>query len=295
MGMRRSDLAVEAREIWAAEEGGEPAGVTLEKRQRDGFPAEVVRVTTQAGARAIGKSMGTYVTVDLSDLLRRAPDALERGARAIAGELAPLLPPEGGTVLVVGLGNRAITPDAVGPLCLRHVLVTRHLVEELPQHFGMLRPVSALAAGVLGDTGVESGELAAAVVERLRPACVIAVDALASRSLERLCRTVQLSDAGIAPGSGVGNHRRALDRETLGVPVIALGVPTVVDGATLALDLLEGAPVPPGVLGERGRDLFVTPREIDVRVADAARLVGYAINLALQPGLSWGDMETLLS
>ena len=295
MGMRRSDLAVEAREIWAAEEGGEPAGVTLEKRQRDGFPAEVVRVTTQAGARAIGKSMGTYVTVDLSDLLRRAPDALERGARAIAGELAPLLPPGGGTVLVVGLGNRAITPDAVGPLCLRHVLVTRHLVEELPQHFGMLRPVSALAAGVLGDTGVESGELAAAVVERLRPACVIAVDALASRSLERLCRTVQLSDAGIAPGSGVGNHRRALDRETLGVPVIALGVPTVVDGATLALDLLEGAPVPPGVLGERGRDLFVTPREIDVRVADAARLVGYAINLALQPGLSWGDMETLLS
>ena len=295
MGMRRSDLAVEAREIWAAEEGGEPAGVTLEKRQRDGFPAEVVRVTTRAGARAIGKSMGTYVTVDLSDLLRRAPDALERGARAIAGELALLLPPGGGTVLVVGLGNRAITPDAVGPLCLRHVLVTRHLVEELPQHFGMLRPVSALAAGVLGDTGVESGELAAAVVERLRPACVIAVDALASRSLERLCRTVQLSDAGIAPGSGVGNHRRALDRETLGVPVIALGVPTVVDGATLALDLLEGAPVPPGVLGERGRDLFVTPREIDVRVADAARLVGYAINLALQPGLSWGDMETLLS
>ena len=152
--------------------------------------------------------------------------------------------------------------------------------------------MAALAAGVLGTTGVESGELVRAVTERIHPACVIAVDALASRSLKRVCTAVQLADTGIVPGSGVGNHRAALNRETLGVPVIAIGVPTVVDGATLAADLLGTAELPP--LGE-GRDLLVTPKDIDSQVSDLAKVIGYGIGLALHPGLRVEDLDLLLS
>ena len=180
----------------------------------------------------------------------------------------------------------------MGPKVHEYTLVTRHLVRQVPEHFGDLRPVASLSAGVLGTTGMESGELVRAVSERLRPACVIAVDALASRSLKRVCRTVQLADTGIAPGSGVGNHRAALDRASLGVPVIAVGVPTVVDGATLAADLLGTEELPP--LGE-GRDLMVTPKDIDSQVADLSKVIGYGIDLALQPSLTLEDLDLLLS
>ena len=141
-------------------------------------------------------------------------------------------------------------------------------------------------------TGVESGELVRAVCEKLRPACVVAVDALASRSLKRLCKTVQISDTGITPGSGVGNHRMGLTKDTLGVPVIAVGVPTVVDGATLAADLLGTEELPD--LGE-GRDLLVTPKDIDSQVNDLSKVIGYGISMALQPGMSVEELELLLS
>ena len=214
-------------------------------------------------------------------------------AEALAAELGALLGLEpGAPALVVGLGNRAITPDAIGPKVHENTLVTRHLVEQIPEHFGAFRPVASLSAGVLGTTGMESGELVQAVCRKLEPACVVAVDALASRSLKRLCRTVQLSDTGIAPGSGVGNHRWALDRASLGVPVLAVGVPTVVDGATLAADLLGQEELPP--LGE-GRDLLVAPKDIDSQVNDLAKVIGYGISLALQPGLDVADLDLLLS
>ena len=145
---------------------------------------------------------------------------------------------------------------------------------------------------MLGNTGMESGEVARAVCEDVRPACVIAVDALASRSLDRLCRTVQLSDTGITPGSGVGNHRVGLNRESLGVPVIAVGVPTVVDGATLAADLTGAEDLPP--LGEGG-SLLVTPKDIDSQVSDLSHIIGYGISLALQPGLTVEDLDLLLN
>ena len=196
-------------------------------------------------------------------------------------------------VLVVGLGNRAITPDAVGPKTADHTMVTRHLVEREPQHFGMFRPVAALAAGVLGTTGVESGELVHAVVERIHPACVIAVDALAARSVRRLCRTIQIASSGITPGSGVGNARKALNQETLGVPVVALGVPTVVDAATLAADL-AGDQLPEGAL-DGAPSLIVTPKDIDTHVSDVAKVIGYGINLAVQEGLTVEDVEMFLS
>ena len=296
MAGRRTDLALEAKEIW--EEGAAEAavleGVEAAAGEREGFPTETVRILDQRGEEALGKPAGRYVTLTLDGLARREEGAFGRAARAVAGELAGLMEgvPAGGLALVVGLGNRAITPDALGPKVHDHTLVTRHLVEGCPEQFGGFRPVAALSAGVLGTTGMESGELVQAVCRRLKPACVVAVDALASRSLKRLCRTVQLSDTGIAPGSGVGNHRAALDRASLGAPVLAVGVPTVVDGATLAADLLGTAELP--LLGE-GRDLLVTPKDIDSQVSDMAKVIGYGIGLALHPGLRVEDLDLLLS
>ena len=295
MKIRRTDLAVEARELWQ-EGAGQAArlpGVTAEEGNREGIPVTTVRILDEEGEQALGKPRGNYVTLTLDGVARREEDIFGRAARAVAGELSSLL--EGvapdGLVLVVGLGNRAITPDAIGPKVHERTLVTRHLVRQMPEHFGSFRPVASLAAEVLGNTGMESGEVARAVCEDIRPACVIAVDALASRSVDRLCRTVQLSDTGITPGSGVGNHRVGLNRESLGVPVIAVGVPTVVDGATLAADLTGAEDLPP--LGEGG-SLLVTPKDIDSQVADMARIIGYGINLALQPGMGLEELELLL-
>ena len=296
MRQRRTDLALEAKELWeeSAQDTARLEGVEALSQTREGFQTETVRILDERGEQALGKPPGQYITLTMDGLARREEDAFPRAARAIAGELAQLMAgiaPDG-LVLVAGLGNRAITPDAVGPKVHEHTLVTRHLVAQMPEHFGGLRPVASLSAGVLGTTGMESGELVQAVCRRLKPACVVAVDALASRSLKRLCRTVQLSDTGIAPGSGVGNHRWALDRASLGVPVLAVGVPTVVDASTLAADLLGQEELPP--LGE-GRDLLVTPKDIDSQVDDLAKVIGYGISLALQPGLDVADLDLLLS
>lgn len=291
---RRTDLALEAHELRG--EGTALPGVECENTQAQGFPLTTVRVTDQAGAQALGKPQGVYHTLDLAGLQRREEGAFPRAAAALAGLLAPLLPPEG-DVLVVGLGNRAITPDAVGPQAADKTLVTRHLVGMSPEHFGSFRPVAALAAGVLGTTGVESGEVVKAVGEKIGAKAVIAIDALAARRVERLCSTVQICDTGIAPGSGVGNHRFALDKNSLGVPVIAVGVPTVVDGATLAADLLEetGREADPQTLaGAPGATLMVTPRDIDQRVADLAKVIGYGVSLALQPELDLTGLEMLV-
>mgnify|MGYP005946867373 CR=1 FL=1 len=295
MTQRRTDLALEATELWQ-EQGGDPgalSGVRTRETSREGFPVTTVDILDDRGAQALGKPAGSYVTLGLEGLMEREEDAFGRAARALAAELKPLLKlKEGELVLVVGLGNRAITPDAVGPLTADQTMVTRHLTQRVPEHFGAFRPVAALAAGVLGSTGVESSELIRAVVEQIRPARVVAVDALASRSLSRLCATIQLADTGITPGSGVGNARAALNQETLGVPVVAVGVPTVVDAATLAADLLGGAEAP--ALG-KAPALMVTPKDIDAHVADLSKVLGYGITLALQEGLTLEDVELFLS
>ncbi|MEA4934593.1 MAG: GPR endopeptidase [Lawsonibacter sp.] len=296
MRMRRTDLAMEARELWqeTAKDTTKLSGVEAADGEREGIQVTTVRILNQEGEQALGKPKGTYVTLLLEGVARRDEDIFGRAARAIGAELADLLkavPPQG-MALVVGLGNRAITPDAIGPKVHEHTLVTRHLVAQMPEQFGHMRPVASLAAEVLGSTGVESGEVVRAVCERIHPDCVVVVDALASRSLARLCRTVQLADTGIIPGSGVGNHRLALNQETLGVPVVALGVPTVVEGSTLAADLMATDELPN--LGE-GRDLLVTPKDIDSQVADLAKIVGYGISLALQPTMTVADLDLLLS
>ena len=296
MRMRRTDLALEARELWQERAGAVTAlpGVEARDSLREGIPVNTVRVLDGRGESALGKPQGTYVTLTLEGLANREEDIFQRSVRALAGEMGQLLRslPGDGLVLVAGLGNRAITPDAIGPQVHRHTLITRHLVRQMPEQFGQLRPVASMAAEVLGTTGLESGELVRAACKEFGPACVIAVDALASRSLDRLCRTVQLSDTGITPGSGVGNHRLGLTRETLGVPVIAIGVPTVVEAATLAADLLD-ADQPPS-LGPGG-ELLVTPKDIDSQVADLSKIIGYAVSMALQPGITVAELDMLLS
>ena len=259
MLIRRTDLAMEAHELWR---GGQKtkrlAGVDSRTVFRRGCRITSVTVESEEAARALGKPRGRYVTLDLAPLFKNADDALERAARAVGAELRLLLGGSIHSVLVAGLGNAAMTPDAIGPLSTGHVLVTRHLGEH---------PVfSALTA-----------------------------DALASRSLARLRTTVQLSDTGIVPGSGVGNPRCALEEKTVGVPVYAIGVPTVVDAATLTLDVLEEAGkqgVDPAAL--RGHEtVMVTTRDIDAQVSLLSRIVGYGIDLALQP-LSFAEVSALL-
>ena len=297
---RRTDLALEAAQLWqeSAGEAGTLPGVESEESTREGYPVTTVRIRDEAGARALGKPVGTYVTLELDGLARREGDAFGRAARALAAELGALLGlAPGAPALVVGLGNAAMTPDAVGPLALDSVLITRHLLSAQSKQFSGFRAVAALRPGVLGTTGIEAAEAVLSLTERLQPAAVIAVDALASRRTERVCAALQLSDSGIVPGSGVGNHRAALNRDTLGVPVIAVGVPTVVDAATLAADLLEAAgigDIDPERLRSGQQGLMVTPRDIDLQVRELGKVIGYAINWALQD-LEIEEINALLS
>ncbi len=286
----RTDLAVEARDLWQRGQKCALRGLTTGREERLGLAVDVVEIRTKDAAKELCKPMGRYVTIELDALFRREEDAFRRCVEVLSAELRSQLSlTPGESVLVVGLGNPDITPDAVGPLAASQVLPTRHLRERLGEDFAAFRPVSVFRSGVLGTTGVESADLTAAVVERIRPARVIAVDALAARETARLCRAVQISDTGIVPGSGVGNARSALTRDTLGVPVVAVGIPTVVDAGTLCADL-GGVSAPEGA-----ETMFVTPRDIDQRVRITARLAGYGINLALQEGLTVPDVDMLLS
>ena len=291
----RTDLAVEAIE------NHKTAAALPHVRQSDrtleGFAVHEVRILSEDAAREIGKPQGRYLTLELDALIRREEDAFPRACKALSTLLRELLPhPNNGPVLIAGLGNRMITPDAIGPQTADHVIATRHLVAQSPAIFADWRPVSALAPGVLGQTGVETGEVICGVLDRVRPAAVIAVDALAAGRLSRLLRTVQLADTGITPGAGVGNARAALNEETLGVPVIAVGVPTVVDGATLAHEISSQLGQPAcEALDDLSQPVMITTRDIDREVADISRMIGYAVNMALHPHLSVADIDLYLS
>ena len=291
----RTDLAVEAIE------NHKTAAALPHVRQSDrtleGFAVHEVRILSEDAAREIGKPQGRYLTLELDALIRREEDAFPRACKALSTLLRELLPhPNNGPVLIAGLGNRMITPDAIGPQTADHVIATRHLVAQSPAIFADWRPVSTLAPGVLGQTGVETGEVICGVLDRVRPAAVIAVDALAAGRLSRLLRTVQLTDTGITPGAGVGNARAALNEETLGVPVIAVGVPTVVDGATLAHEISSQLGQPAcEALDDLSQPVMITTRDIDREVADISRMIGYAVNMALHPHLSVADIDLYLS
>ena len=298
MFAKRTDLALEARELWqeSAEKTTRLSGVKATKSREEGYPITRVDILDHRGEEALGKPRGSYLTIDLSSFWQRKADFFERAVRAVGSQLKAMLPAEG-PALVVGLGNAAMTPDSIGPLAADSVLVTRHLITAMPKHFAGFRPVAVFRAGVLGTTGVESAESVRGLVEQVKPSLVIAIDALAARRVNRMCATVQLTDTGIVPGSGVGNHRAALNRETLGVPVFSVGVPTVVDAATLAADLLEEAGI--AELDEtrlrHGRQpLMVTTQDVDQQVRDLSKVVGYGVNWALQD-LEIEEINALLS
>lgn len=289
----RTDLALEAHRLWQenAGETSQLSGVAARESVIEGFPLTRVEILNQEGETALGKPKGLYLTLDVSALWKRAEDVFHRAIRALAALLTPVLPAEG-AVLTAGLGNPAMTADSLGPRMLEHLLVTRHLREALPE----FRSVAGIGAGVLGSTGLEAAEWVRGAADHVNPAAVVVVDALAARSLDRLCSSIQISDTGLIPGSGVGNHRMALNHAGLGVPVISIGVPTVVSVETAAKDLLTQAGGDEEKIPHlEGAGLFVTPERIDSQIRELAKVLGYGLNMALQPGLEISDLEALLA
>ena len=292
----RTDLAIEAEGCGK----NDFSGMKREEYASAGLKVTRIDITADRAARVIGKPMGRYVTVEGLEMTETFCDVREH-IELIGQELRRLLPSSEGTVLVVGLGNRDITPDALGPKCIEHIIATRHIKNELNKSAGLssLKSVAAVAPGVLGQTGIEAAEFLAGVVSRIRPVAMVAVDALASRSLARLGTTIQLGDTGISPGGGIGSRRITLNEKTLGVPVIAAGVPTVVDAATLAWDILgkDGCEPDEERINEvmQGRSMFVTPKETDLLTERGARLLGMAINCALQPEADFDTLVSLIS
>ena len=293
----RTDLALEAQQLYRERSGEitEINGVIARTKRQRGLTVSTIEIISERGEQALGKPRGRYVTIEPDALLQREQNAFADACEVLAEELRSFLNfPFSAEILVVGLGNRDITPDAIGPISVDNLMVTRHLRQHLPEHFGDFRPVSAMCSGVLGSTGIESGDIIGAVSGAVSPAAVVVIDALASRSTARLCRTIQISDTGIVPGSGVGNARKALNKDSLGVPVIALGVPTVVDALTLACDILGGEELDKRTLND-GAKMIVTPRDIDKSVRDMGKLLGYGLNLALHEGLTIEDVDMFLS
>lgn len=291
----RTDLAIEAHE----EHGEELRDVKYSSEEKQGLVIERLFVKTKRAGQLMGKAPGHYVTITLPPLTDNIRDTDER-LPVIAHEIRRLLPVNG-MVMVVGLGNENITPDALGPKVAQKVLATRHITGEVARATGLdvLRAVSVFVPGVTGQTGIETGELVLSVVKRIRPTAVVVVDALASRKLERLGCTLQISDTGIAPGAGVGNHRTKLTEETLGVPVVAVGIPTVVDALTLVSDLVspedeKSAKDLEEKVTPKGRTMVVTPKEIDLLIERAANLLSLSINLSLHENVSTSDLLSLL-
>ncbi len=276
----RTDLASEACEQLGAEISA-LAGVAVRRETLFGAPLLCVEITDEEASVRLGKPAGRYYTLELPAHPRRASSGFEGLALAAAELIRRCGVPRGGGILVAALGNPDITPDALGPLCASNVLATRHLKQRDDGVWKSFAPVSLCRPGVLGTAGIESAEQIRALCETVRPSLVIAVDALAGADAARLCRSIQVCDSGISPGSGVCNDRARIDRDFLGVPVTAIGVPTVTDA------------VPPDG-GKTSPGLFVTPRDIDSSVRECARIVAYGINLALHRGLSVGDIDALV-
>ncbi len=288
---KRTDLALESHEIKSKNTSCN--GVFVNKRDFSGIEITEVTIQTPEGELALGKPMGKYVTLHVGNLWDRDAVFFSDAVSALSLELCSMIPAHAFSngILVAGLGNSSVTPDSVGPRVVENLIVTHHLKTErrelfLDSGFGN---VAAISPGVLGQTGVESAHVIKGVCDAITPSAVVAVDALASRRLSRLATTVQLSDTGITPGSGVSNHRNEISKRSLGVPVISIGVPTVVDAATLAHDLMEESlgtensaaeECVDKALGDAGRNLFISPRDIDVIVHSVSKLISYSLNMA---------------
>lgn len=283
-------MAIEAREI----AGERVAGMDFREYRENDMKISRLTVKNLRAKQILGKEIGTYITIELPSLTDNFRETDDK-VKTIGKEIRRLLPVNG-LLLVAGLGNENITPDSLGPKTGGRVLATRHISGELARSSGLdrLRPVAVINTGVTGQTGIETGEYILSVVKRIKPNAVVAIDALASRRIERLGRTVQISDAGISPGAGVGNHRTRINQETLGVPVIAIGVPTVVDARTFADDLLGADEMRRGFSYAQSQPMIVIPREIDLLTERASRLLGFSLNAAMQNSFELKDLISLM-
>lgn len=304
----RTDLASERRDIYqkASKQEGEIDGIESTKEEiNENLKVERVKITNENGEQVIGKPVGNYITIDIKNLKIAQSEEIEKAANTLSNELKKILDAhidKQGEVLVVGLGNIYVTPDSLGPKVINEIDVTRHIINYLPQYVEEgTRMVSAIAPGVLGTTGIETVEILKGIVDNIHPKLVIVIDALASRSIERISSTVQLSDTGIVPGAGVGNTRSEISIKTLGIPVIAIGIPTVVETAVLVNDSLD---LFIGKLQEEAKsndylnklkeednyeeikealvpkdyNLIVTPKEIDELIENMKDIVASGIN-----------------
>ena len=296
----RTDLAIES----AGDTYGLP-GVNVNHWETGDISVTEVKVTDLKSAVQLGKPIGNYITLESGCVKCRNVESRLAMSALIGEEIGRMADMRAGEALVVGLGNRMVTPDSLGPLTVDRILVTRHIFSGMPEYAeDRMRSVCALAPGVLGVTGIETAEMLESIVRKIKPACVICVDALAARATGRIGGAIQITDTGIQPGSGVGNRRMALNRDTLGVDVIAVGMPTVIYAATLARDAFAMLDDTAGdealmklereLMGGPGGDMIVTPREIDGLIKDSAGMIAAGINRALQPELSDSEIMAMM-
>ena len=305
-GNIHTDLAMEARESNSALNG-----VSEERTDNEHYSVSRIKIDTDEAASALQKSKGLYITIEAPDLVLREPELIKAVTEALSAELTGLIDKGGtsGTVLVVGLGNRAVTPDALGPKTAEKILVTRHIKQYMPDAIpNGVRSVCAVSPGVLGVPGIETMEVLQGIVERSKPSLIIAIDSLSSRRTERIASTIQLCDAGIQPGAGVGNIRSGLDEASLGIPVIAVGVPLVVYASTISRDTIGLIASELGLLGneekikelaakaisEKTGELIVTPKEIDSLIECTSTILADGINMCLF-GKDYAEVRSLIA
>lgn len=308
----RTDLALERRDLYKKANNieDEVDGIETEEEKVDeDIKITRVKVLNENGENAIGKKVGNYITIDINNLKIAGEEQIQKASEALTKELKELLKKhieEQEPLLVVGLGNLYVTPDALGPKVVQDIDVTRHILQYMPEALDKnTRPVSTISPGVLGTTGIETLEILKGIVDNIKPKLLIIIDALASRSIERISSTVQIADTGIIPGAGVGNTRKELSIETLGIPVVAIGIPTVVEAATIAADSLDlfiqkvqeqaksndflnqlqeedKYEMIKEVLAPNDYNFIVTPKEIDELIENMKDIVARGINFATQ-------------
>lgn len=313
------DLAVEAHQLLRGESGEEIPGVLMDEQELEHAKVTIITVETDEGVEGIGKPKGQYITIDAPEIRNNDYVVHEEITHVLADRLIKLMNlKEDASVLLIGLGNWNATPDALGPQVINKTMVTRHLFQLAPNELhGQMRKISALSPGVLGITGIETSEIIHGIVEHVKPDLVIAIDALAAGSLERVGTSIQLADTGIHPGSGVGNRRAGINEETVGCKVIAIGLPTVVNAAVIAHDVVEGvfkqfvtsptlyklykgikpetfSQIIDDVLSPFQGNLMVTPKEIDSLIKTSAKIIAGALAISLHPGIDREDYERYL-
>lgn len=327
----RTDLAIETTELLIKnakkaekEEKIDGVEINVEKSERDDITVTWVKITNEEGEKSMGKPIGNYVTIESPAMKENDAEAHEHIIKILSQNLIKLRNiDENSVILVVGLGNWNVTPDALGPQVVSRILVTRHIAHSLPEEINdSVRAVAAISPGVMGITGIETGEIIKGIAKSMKPDLIIAVDALAARRSGRINSAIQMADTGVIPGSGVGNKRMALNEQTLGVPVIAVGVPTVVDAATLVndtMDMMLGAMMSESknggefyemlselheedkynlitqILNPYVGNMFVTPKEVDAVIKRLANIIANSINIALHPAIQIDDINRYMN